>query len=158
MTSVEYRCFTGQPTEQVLHWLTEVNQHIFAFNETAERLAHLFQQQQEALLCLAFQEGKVVGFKLGFKENSITFDSWRGGVLPTARRKGIAMELMRLLHKWCQENDVKVIKTTTNSDNTAMLIVNLKSGFEIVGSFLHRQKRLKVLQEKRLPSETQTNK
>ena len=148
MTSVEYRCFTGQPTEQVLHWLTEVNQHIFAFNETAERLAHLFQQQQEALLCLAFQEGKVVGFKLGFKENSITFDSWRGGVLKSARRQGIARQLMRLQHKWCEEHGIKVIKTTTNSDNTAMLILNLQHGFEIVGSFLRRRKRLKILQEK----------
>ena len=51
-------------------------------------------------------------------------------------------------HVWCQEKGFQVIKTTTSSDNVPMLIVNLQSGFEIVGSFVNRHKRLKILQEK----------
>jgi predicted GNAT superfamily acetyltransferase len=152
MMSIEYRCFEGAPTGETLEWLVNINQEVFGFNERAEHLAHLFQNSQHVLVCMAFQEEEPVGFKVGFQEHQhpYYFESWRGGVLEKARRQGIAMELMRLQHSWCKEKRFKVIKTTTNSNNVPMLITNLRSGFEIVGTFLHRQTKLKVLQEKRL--------
>ena len=148
MAPIEYRCLPGQPTAEVLAAVAEINHEIFGFNETAAILAGLFGQKGKLLVCLAEQGGQTVGYKIGFEGDPGTFESWRGGVLPSARRQGIAEHLMGLQHRWCQENGFRVIKTTTNSDNTPMIILNLKSGFEIVGTFVHRQKRLKVLQEK----------
>ena len=57
-------------------------------------------------------------------------------------------------HAWCRAHGFRVVKTTTNGDNRPMLILNLKSGFEIVGRFVNRGKSLKVLQEKALGDET----
>ena len=89
-----------------------------------------------------------MGFKIGFEQSPGVFESCRGGVIETARRQGIAMELMRVQHQWCAENGYKVIQTTTNGDNQSMLILNLRSGFEVVGSFLNARRRVKILQEK----------
>ena len=152
MTSIEYQCLEGVPTGDILEWLTDINQKIFGFNEKPEHLTSLFQSRQNVLVCLAFQGGRPVGFKVGFQDDRRSFESWRGGVLDEARRQGIAWELMRLQHNWCAEKGFRVIKTVTNSDNTAMLILNLRSGFEIVGSFVNRRRRLKILQEKYLVS------
>ncbi|MBN92733.1 MAG: GNAT family N-acetyltransferase [Deltaproteobacteria bacterium] len=148
MSSIEYRCFEGQPDAELMDWLAHINQELFAFGETAEHLATFFQSHQRILICMAFQGGLPVGFKVGVEDAPRSFESWRGGVLETARRQGIAMELQRLQHSWCEENEFRVIKTTTNSSNIPMLILNLRSGFQIVGSFVNRRKHLKVLQEK----------
>ncbi len=155
MAGIEYRCFAGQPGAEVLDWLTDINQELFAFGETAEHLSALFRNHQKVLICMAFESGRPVGFKVGFEDAPRSFESWRGGVVDTARRRGIAMELMRLQHSWCEENGFQVIKTTTNSSNVPMLILNLRNGFQIVGSFVNRRKLLKVLQEKwLLPGES----
>ncbi len=148
MAVIEYRCLPGLPSADVLDAVAHVNQEVFGFNETPEILTSLFKEQRKLLICLALQDGEAVGFKVGFEVSPRTFDSWRGAVLESARRQGIAETLMAMQHDWCRENGLRVIKTTTNSDNAPMLILNLKSGFEIVGTFVHRRKRLKVLQEK----------
>ncbi len=148
VSNVEYRRFSGQVSAETMATLAEINQEIFGFDETAELLMGLFQAQQHLVICMAFQEGRAVGFKVGFGANSRELESWRGGVLVEARRQGVAEELMRMQHQWAKENGFHVLRTTTNSDNIAMLILNLKSGFEIVGSFVNRRKRLKLLQEK----------
>jgi len=152
MTSIEYRCLPGPPDADVVEAVARINQEIFGFNETPEILTSLFSAQRNLLICLALQDGEAVGFKVGFEVSPRTFDSWRGAVLESARRQGIAEKLMALQHDWCRENGFRVVKTTTNSDNAPMLILNLKSGFEIVGTFFHRRTRLKVLQEKWLVS------
>ncbi len=133
---------------EVIRWVAAINQEIFGFNETVEGLTKFFQEHPRSLVCMAFQDGQPVGFKLGYEDGPSSFDSWRGGVLPSARRRGIAVELMRLQHRWCEDNGLRVIKTTTSSDNAPMLILNLRHGFQIVGSFVNRNKRLKILQEK----------
>ena len=91
-----------------------------------------------------------VGFKLGFHERTHDFESWRGGVLETERRQGIGEELLRRQHAWVQEQGFRIITTTTDNKNVPMLILNLRNGFEIVGSFMDRGEHLKVLLHKGL--------
>ena len=152
MSSIEYHCLEGHPSAEVIAWIAQVNQELFAFDETEETLNGFFRDHRKILVCMASRDGQPVGFKVGFEESPFSFESWRGGVVETARRQGIAMELMRLQHSWCQDNGYKVIKTTTNSDNMPMLTLNQQSGFEVVGSVVNRRKRLKLLQEKWLVS------
>ncbi len=150
MSTIEYQCLEGLPDADILAEIVAINQTIFGFNETEENLHQCFSEHQKLLICMAYQDGRLVGFKVGFEREPRSFESWRGGVLESARRQGIAAELMRLQHDWCQAHNFRVIQTTTNSDNIGMLMVNLQSGFEIIGSFVNRNKRLKLLQEKYL--------
>ena len=150
MTEFEYRCFEGELPCEDLGQVVALNQEIFGFNETAEQLAYMFSTAQQPLSCLAFQDGCLVGFKIGFQQSKGVFESWRGGVQERLRGQGIATELMRQQHIWCKEKSFKLIKTTTNSDNAPMLIANLLNGFQIVGTFVNQRNKLKVLLEKSL--------
>ena len=152
MQTVEYQCLEGQPSAEVIGWITTMNQEIFSFGETAVVLSGFFSRQQNPLVCIASITGRPIGFKIGFEESPSCFESWRGGVVERERRQGVAKELMRLQHLWCKEKGYKVIKTTTNNDNVPMLVLNMQSGFLITGSFMNRRKRLKLLQEKWLAS------
>ena len=45
--------------------------------------------------CLAYDGEQMVGYKVGRSSDPREFESWRGGVMPAHRRKGIARELAR---------------------------------------------------------------
>ena len=145
---IEIQIFEGHPSIEVLEDLSRINNKIFAFDETSMMLSSFFRRYDNVLICFAKQENQIVGFKAGVLDVDGSFDSWRGGVVKEARRQGIAKKMMHVQHTWCIQQNVRVIKTTTNGDNTAMLILNLQSGFEIVGCFVNRRNKCKILQEK----------
>lgn len=150
MNKINYQCFEDIPEPDILNQLTKINQTIFSFGETEKHLLELLSSRKKVFLCLAFDGRDVVGFKLGFRERGLYFESWRGGVLPSHRKQGIAQELMRIQHEWCRKKGFQIISTITDNDNTGMLIANLRAGFSIVGTFLDRQKIMKVVLQKQL--------
>lgn len=102
-------------------------------------------------LCLASIENKFVGFKIGYEKDTWDFYSWLGGVLPEFRGVGLAQELMRIQHQWCESKGYKKISTKTQNRFKSMLLLNLKSGFQIIGT--HRSEDgdgLKIILEKQL--------
>ena len=152
MTAVTYKTYEGFPSEEILEQLTTINQEIFLFGETAEHLAAALRERENILICYAFYDTSVIGFKVGFQERSRYFESWRGGVLPDFRGQNIAQELLQIQHEWCKNQGFKIIITTTNSQNTPMLIVNLRGGFTIIGTFINQRNIMKVMLQKRLVS------
>ena len=101
-------------------------------------------------LGLAYAQEQVVGYKLGRSSDPRSFESWVGGILPSHRRQGIAFELSLRQEEWCRKNKFQFMTTITAHDNTAMLILNLRHGYTIAGTFLKRGKNLNVSLEKKL--------
>ncbi len=93
---------------------------------------------------------QVVGFKLGYAERKTRFYSWLGGVDPAFRRRGIARRLMADQHAWCAAQGIELVQTSTTNDFRGMLLLNLHSGFDIVGTKTS-DGRLSILMEKHLP-------
>ena len=140
----------GLPSAVLLEQLATLNERLFGFGETAAQLTWLIEQERQVMILLAFREGHPVGFKMGFRCEPGTFESWRGGVLPEARRQGLARLLMDQQHAWCAEAGFRFVQTAVSADNVAMLILNLQCGFAITGSYVNRGSKLKVSLEKRL--------
>ena len=101
-------------------------------------------------LCLAYEDDALVAYKLGRSSDPRSFESSLGGVLPRLRRRGIASELAQRQEEWCKAQGFRFLTTETASDNQAMLILNLKRGFTIVGTYRARGEHLKVRCEKAL--------
>ena len=101
-------------------------------------------------LCLAEHQERIVGFKLAYRTADVILFSWLGGVLPEARRKGIAGGLMRLQHAQARSLGYRVIETRTRTSNSAMITINLRHGFEIVGPETDAHGRFVVIQRKEL--------
>ena len=78
-------------------------------------------------------DGALLGFKLGYERGEGIFYSWLGGIHPSIRRQGVGRRLMQLQHDWARERGYAFVETRTRTANNAMIILNLQSGFQIVG-------------------------
>ena len=101
-------------------------------------------------LLTAIVEGRPVGFKLGYQIDKEIFYSWLGGVLPEVRALGIAQLLMCTQHEWCKSHGFKKVQTKTKNKWRSMIILNLKNGFEIVGTYTDDKGEPKLVLEKTL--------
>ena len=88
---------------------------------------------------------------MAFEEEPKTLNSWMGGVAPEHRRKGIALQLMEAQHQWAKEKGYRRIITKSTNHFNPMIILNLKSGFKIIGTE-QKNGRTKVVMEKILAS------
>lgn len=106
------------------------------------------QDKNNLLIILAIEHDEVVGFKLGYEHRDGVFYSWLGGVHPQHQRKGIAAAGMELQHRWCVEHGYTRVRTYGRNDRRAMLVVNIKAGFDIVETFIDKKGRHKIVFEK----------
>lgn len=100
------------------------------------------------LVLLAIEDGRVVGFKIGYDIEERVFYSWVGGVDPTFRRNGIAMQLIERQHEELKQLGYTAVRTYSRNELKEMLIVNLKAGFDIVDTFTDHKGRHKIMLEK----------
>lgn len=102
-------------------------------------------------LIVGFIEGQAVGFKLGYETAQQEFYSWLGGVLPEYQGLGIASDLMLTQHQWLASQGYQRILTKTQNRFKHMLLLNIKNGFEIIGTHLSHEGGMKIMMEKKLP-------
>ena len=157
MTEVEYREIEGPVSDEVLLALGGVAQQAFHAGQSGSTAPSIAEQLRTNLngyrwihLCLAYEGEELVGYKVGRSNDPRTFESWNGCVRPSARRKGIASALAARQEAWCREQGFLHLATETAHDNQAMLIVNLKRGFRVTGTYLDRGTNLKVVLQKPL--------
>ncbi|MEC1177838.1 GNAT family N-acetyltransferase [Metasolibacillus meyeri] len=108
-------------------------------------------ENKEGLLCLfAMKDGAMVGFKLGYMHPDHVFYSWLGGVHESQRGRGIANGLMVRQHEEVKKLGFQKIRTYGRNQRKAMLITNIKHGFEIISTFVDAKGRHKIIFEKSL--------
>lgn len=155
---IHYNVYSVLPPEPVLSSLLDLLTEVFANQSREEWLADLTGKATTCpgfLLLLALDSSTVVGCKVGYQwqPDSIpvegTFYSWLGGVSGLYRGKGVAGELMRQQHETCRANGYYTIRTHTYNRWREMLILNLRHGFEIVGT-QPGKRGLTILMEKEL--------
>jgi GNAT superfamily N-acetyltransferase len=115
--------------------------------------ADVVRERRRPAAWIAWDGSTAVGFKLGYERTSDEFYSWLGGVHPDFRRRGIARRLLNLQHEWCRKSGYRRVSTETLNDNHAMLLLNLASGFVVVGTRAD-SRGLKVLLERHFPNRT----
>ena len=81
------------------------------------------------------REVELVGFKLGYAVARQRYHSWLGGVRPDFRRQGIALQLMERQHTWLRAQGYTSVETAAVPTNAAMLMLNLRAGFRVMGSY-----------------------
>lgn len=89
-------------------------------------------KSREHLILIAKVNSSVIGCKVGydkFKDGS--FYSWLGGVIPSARKAGIAKLLADHQEQWAKSKGYNAIKFKTLNRHKHMLLFAIKNGFEI---------------------------
>lgn len=108
-----------------------------------------FDNHRRFHLLVARIDGTPVAFKLGYEMNPREFYSWLGGVVPEFRGVGLAGELMRRQHEWARAQGYARVQTKTRNRFADMLMLNLRHGFEIIGTY-DSDTGLKIVMEKKL--------
>lgn len=94
--------------------------------------------QTNHLILVAEEDNKAAAFKIGYeRERDGSFYSWVGGVLPTFRRKGFALQLAEAQEAWALEQGYHQIKFKTRNRHKAMLHFALGRDFYITGLELY---------------------
>ncbi len=136
-----------QVQPQDIELISKLSEQVLGSFDSAHFLQK-FDLRKKHLLLLALIDGQPVAFKLGYEFDSSTFYSWIGGVLPEYQGLGIASDLMKLQHDWCQKQGYEKIQTKTQNKFREMLSLNINAGFNIIALEKSRNGEDKIVLEK----------
>jgi GNAT superfamily N-acetyltransferase len=91
-------------------------------------------ERSNLLVLLAYDKELPVAMKVGYAIDKATFHSWKCGVIPEYRKLGLASELMRSQHKWCEGWGFKKLQTLSRNESIDMIKLNLNAGFKVTGT------------------------
>ncbi|MDG5901495.1 GNAT family N-acetyltransferase [Shewanella sp. LC6] len=83
------------------------------------------------LILLAYVEGELAGFKLGYEQEKGIFYSWLGGVATDFRRLGLAQSLLEYQEKWASLQGYNHIQVKTMNRFPAMLNLLIRNQYLI---------------------------
>ncbi|RWR05283.1 GNAT family N-acetyltransferase [Siminovitchia fortis] len=144
---VKYAQFTSIPEPEILNGILRLHKRVFGHsNHLIERM----ESKPGLLIIVAMHGEKVIGFKIGYKLDDEKFYSWLGGVDEKYRGNGIAAKLMELQHHNLRENGFSIVQTKTKNKWRNMLILNIKSGFDVIGTYTDERGEPKIILQKKL--------
>ncbi|MGI2727349.1 MULTISPECIES: GNAT family N-acetyltransferase [Bacillus cereus group] len=108
------------------------------------------QNKPKLLINLAMHNQQVVGYKIGYELNNEMFYSWLSGVADQYRNQRIGSNLMKAQHQLLKEKGYSIVQTKTKKKWRNMLILNIKSGFDIIGTYTNEKGEPKIILQKRL--------
>lgn len=103
----------------------------FSNREPLQALSERVGEDYLALVCS--DDGRDLGFKLGYAESEHSFYSWLGGVLPEARGRGLAQQLLETQEAWVRQRGFRQIRVKSMNRFPAMLRLLLRNGYLIEG-------------------------
>ena len=104
--------------------------------DVSDDFPRLLREKHHLMVMFAKDGDKVVAYKVGYAQHHHTFFSWLGGVHPKYQGKGIAKELLHRQLEWCTEHDYVHVVTEVRNIWRPQLILNLKEGFDVIGTHL----------------------
>lgn len=144
---IDYVDFNKIPNDEILQGILELHTAIFG---RPDDLIGRMREKPKLRIDLALADEKVVGYKIGYKQNRDQLYSWLGGVDSAFRNQGIASVLMERQHRYAEEAGYHTIRTETKNKWRSMLLLNIKSGFNIIGTYTDNSGEPKIILEKPL--------
>lgn len=145
--AINYTAFNEMPNTVILDGI--INLHMRIFGESND-LSGRMKEKPKLRIDVALDDQKVVGYKIGYTLNRDQFYSWLGGVDAEYRNHGIASMLMEQQHRNAKESGYKAVQTQTKNKWRSMLLLNIKSGFDIIGTYTDSEGEPKIILEKNI--------
>ncbi|HEY9841680.1 MAG TPA: GNAT family N-acetyltransferase [Candidatus Obscuribacterales bacterium] len=150
-TGIRYESFQTWPELPAGPALRDLHALVFAHPDVTEaELRERLSWQRDPLVQLAWAGQQLVAYKIGHLRKEGHFYSWIGGVDPAFRGRGIASRLMQEQHAWCRARGYASVRTHTKNKWRSMLILNLRHGYDVIGSLTDELGEPKLILEKRL--------
>jgi ribosomal protein S18 acetylase RimI-like enzyme len=124
------------PEIRHLESAAKIHGQVFSVIGHDERVALKILQTPDQRVAVAVERnGKVLGYTQASKRASTCYLSWIA-VSKSARSKGVGHALLKNLRAWAKQNGCIEISLDSRNRFREALFFYLKSGFEIVGTYL----------------------
>lgn len=147
--NIIYHSFEGPPHATLLNDLRNLYQSLFE-DADLKFFEHRLNTQQDVLIVCGYSSSKLIGFKIGYRYDNLTFYSWVGGVDINFRKQGIATKLAMLQEEWVKTNGYQKIRTKSMNRFKPMMALNLKNGFDITKIYTNTKGQTKIVFEKHI--------
>lgn len=147
---IQYISYQATPPDEMLTGIMALHETIF--QTEARTSMEEMKRKGDLTIFLALDSAKVVGYKIGYQRKPRHYYSWLGGVDPAYRKQGIGAMLIRMQHEWCEQHHYQTIRTHTKNKWREMLILNIRHGFDIIGTMTDAKGEPKIILEKRFGS------
>lgn len=144
----KYLVFDTVPNDSLMEGIVKLYSAIFDSN--TKDLIRKINNKTKLLFNIVLDGEKVIGFKIGYELDKDKFYSWLGAVDTTYRNNGIASKMMIQQHQYLKELGYKVVQTKTMNKWRNMLILNIKSGFDVIETITDENGLHKIVLEKSL--------
>lgn len=144
-----FKIVEGTPSKELLEDILVVYKSIFD-DYKLDFFKNRIHQKEDLIILLCYYQNQLLGFKIGYRYNDVTFYSWVGGVLPEQRKKGIARQMAQLQEQKVKEKGYLKIRTKSMNRFKPMMILNLKNGFEIKSMYTNKVGQTKIVFQKLL--------
>lgn len=145
--SIRYKSFTMLEPGDLLNGLVLLHTKVFG---SSDDLAGRMAEKPKLHIDLALDGDRVIGYKVGYALNREQFYSWLGGVDESYRHQGIARRLMERQHEYARQESYNAVRTHTKNKWRSMLLLNIQSGFDIIGIYMDDTGEPKIILEKKL--------
>lgn len=121
-------------TDEFIDSIVELDRQIFNSPFSKEVILNEVDGRKDLLGLIAIDEDVPCGFIVGFQHSPKIFYNWIVGVHPDFRRRGVARFLMTEQDRILKTLEYKYIRTHTKNEYRDMLILSIKSGFDVIGT------------------------
>jgi len=129
---IDVRTFNGN-SEELVDVLCTLEEKIFDPPYTRDKIERECLTKHNLLGLVAYSNDEPIAYKAGYELSAQLYYSWLGGVTLQYRKQGLARQLMAQQHTLIKTMGYKVVRTHTHNKYREMLILNIRSGFEIIG-------------------------
>lgn len=113
--------------------LAELYNQVFKPGVDEEFFHDRFRGRHNVSMIVAVLDKQHVGFNVGFELTPMTYYSWVAGVLPDARRLGMATQLMQAQQAWASDHHYQTIRFECRNQHRPMLHLAITEGYDLVG-------------------------
>ncbi|MDO6639535.1 MULTISPECIES: GNAT family N-acetyltransferase [unclassified Shewanella] len=131
MLTIQIEAHTELSAEVAIH-IAAISARINELDraQTVESL-HSKLDNQACLILLAYVEGELAGFKIGYQLDNQRFYSWLGGVDADFRQLGLAKSMLEYQEKWATEQGYQRLEVKTRNQFNAMLTMLVTNQYHI---------------------------
>ena len=146
---INYITLLGLPDSKAYQDIANLYTEIFK-DADLDFFKQRIEQQPELFSILAYNNDDLIGFKVGYPYDETTFYSWIGGVLPNQQQQGVGRHMAKIQEDYAKSNGFKKLRTKSMNTYKAMMILNLKNGFDITNIYTNTKGQAKIVFEKNL--------
>ena len=113
--------------------IADLYNQVFSPSRDEDYFQRRFHGRYNVNLLVAMLDNQHVGFSIGYELNPWTYYCWLCGVLPDARRMGVATQLVQAQEAFAADHAYSILRFECQNQHRPMLHLGISQGYDLVG-------------------------